>query len=273
MWRGKIIIVMLAALCPSTVTGAFERTPADAEAGALAGAGAGRRVAEGRLFANPAQLAWVQGVPFQVTRGSLYGVRSLGWTAAAGGKCLGSGAVCAGLARFGDDGYREITMGASLGFPCGATGVGAGFRVQLAEVMGLGTMWRTVLDLGMLQPVGDSVCLGLVVAGLGAGGDVPENGFAGPRICLGSSIRAGKGIIALVDVEQGTGEPRRIHFAVESSIGAGAVFRVGRVTEPGEVCGGLGLRKGRMGIDISVQWHAVLGFSNRITVAIGLSSP
>lgn len=270
MWRGTIGVVLLLFVLPAPGRASFERTFGDAQAGALAGAGVGWLSECARPFGNPAHLGWVRGVPLRATSGCLYGIEALRWQSLWGGRRSKRGALGAGVAQLGSGAYREITVGASLGSRSGDLGYGVTLRALLLGIEGLGSRCGMALDLGMSQRLSERFALGLLASGVNFAGRSDRDPLVRPRLILGAAFRPGGGFVALLDIEQASGAPRRTRVAVEAPLGAAALLRAGRVTEPGEVCLGMGLRRGRRGVDASVRWHPVLGWSYRMSILLGL---
>jgi hypothetical protein len=265
MRRIVLIVCVTLIFVVEAAHAAFERTPGDARSGALAGAGVGWVADTPSPFGNPAQLARLTEFPVCVSRADLYGIQSLGWSAAWGGVRLGRGAVGGGVAQLGGKDYRETTLAASLGFRWGSTAWGGTVRFLNLGITGLPSARSVVLDAGVLESITDRISVGLQLGGVGPGGDR----FGRPRVQLGCGYRGGSGLSVMFDVEQIACRRRRIRVGVETRLAPELVLRAGRVSEPGEISGGVGIRRGSIGVDVSVHWHAVLGFSERVTVKIG----
>ncbi len=268
MWRCGVwaIVVLVGVPIPGWAT--FERIPCDAESGGVADAGTARETQFGRSFGNPAHLARALRCPLRITAARLYGMESLGWRSLWGGRRFGWGTVGAGAAQFGEAGYRELTLSASLGMARGAVAYGIRARGLVLQIGHVGTRAGGVVDLGLLARMNGRFTLGFLVSGLGPVGSGLEDTLPGPRIGLGGSMSGPGGAVAVLDVEQEPGRPRRIRFGVEVPARRGILLRAGRSTEPGELSGGLGVRVHGIGVDVAVHWHSVLGFSERVSVLL-----
>jgi len=268
--RQAVVFLVSVMITPAAAGAAFERDLGGAASAAMAGTSAGRRPVLGDVLGSPAGFGWARSVPLSATSGCLYGIDDLGWWSVGGGRVLGWGTLGAWASELGRGRYRELHFGISCGIRRSRGGCGARLRVLSLAVEGLGSRTSVVWDLGFLERVTDRWTVGIVVTGLdsGLGGLGRESVPRG--LTLGWSYEAPGDVEACLDLEQGAGRARRTRIAVEVPLGRAAFVRAGRVAEPAEVCLGFGLRRGSLGVDTAVRWHAVLGFSYRTSVLLGI---
>jgi len=169
----------------------------------------------GAIYTNPAGLASIDDVAFDVGYDRRYSLDELSTVSLGGAKRVGSGTIGVQVARFGYTAYAENKIGLSYGRQLfDNLSIGGSFHYLGFNIDQYGSANRFTFDFGLQYKVNDKVSIGSYIfnpasIGLTADQDIPS------RISLGAKYIAGKKATVFIDISKTINRTTDFRFAVD----------------------------------------------------------
>jgi len=221
------------------------------------------------VFTNQAGLIWEQGWQAGLFAENRFLMKELCYEAVALNWSGRPGAFGLSISYHGFQLYNEFKAGITYARKFGkrfSTGVQINYlKIQIAE--GYGSKGAISCEIGMMYKPDRSWTIGIQICN-----PIPVN-LSGPpderlpilfRLGAGYNI-AGK-VLILVEGEKEVEHPVGLKSGLEVRLTRSVSGRVGILTDPFMVTGGMGFSIGRLVVDIATGYHMTLGFSPSISI-------
>lgn len=271
MSRGGYFLILVLLLGSSRSGRAQSSTEGEARAAALGGA-ATALTHTPTGYANPASWATFSGRAVSFFAFEAFGLSALRLATAAYVEPTALGTFAAGARTFGFDDYREthLHVGFARGFSLGATRrfhFGLSLRYYRVSIPNYGKAGALGVGLGGLVEVWPSVQVGFQATNI----HVPK--FAGREelartLALGLGYTPIEHVLVVLDVYKDVRFPLSMRAGVEVQPVAAFLLRIGATTEPSRFTTGVGVRLGKLVVDVAGERHAVLGWSPAVSFGL-----
>ena len=266
-WRVAVFSSLLVATVRPDAGAQIVRAPAD-----LAAMGRPELVGSPHAdMQNPAAFRAEQRVSFRLHVGRPYQSSGLNSYHAGMSTSIRGTSIGGVLGRSGYDDFAETRIAMTAASSGGASSrmrVAAGIRSTYVHAAPAGYPAESALglDVGWLVEVDSSLLLGAAVRNAVTRGD-----HAAARqsvLGLGAAYHTRSGFIVALSVVRERGFPASTSVGGQLPLGSHLVLRVGSTLAPVHLCGGVGLRVGRLSVDVAAVSHAYLGLSTALTLTV-----
>lgn len=266
-WRALLAGVLLVVGVRSHAAAQIVRVPAD-----LAAMGRPELVRSSHVDAqNPAAFVAGHGPSFRLHVGRPYKGSGLNSFHAGMSTSIRGTAVGVVAGRFGYEDFAQTHVALAAASSRTASSrmrVAAGVRSTYVNAAPKGYPAENAfgLDVGWLVVVDSAIVIGaavqnVVVRGVHAPARQPVLG-------VGAAYRTEGGFIAALSVTRERGFPASTSVGVQLPLGSHVMLRAGSTLDPVQLCGGIGLKIGRLNVDMAAVSHAYLGLSTALTLTV-----
>ncbi len=217
------------------------------------------------LFWNPASIAWLPGIEATVGYDRPFGMKEL--QTQAFGVVFRTGVGAAGLSyqSYGYELFKERAIGLTYGCAFSQKlGLGIGVRRMQLDVDGIESLKWFAFDLGVRAFITERVVWAVSSWNV-SGRDVEVLGQGG---MMGIAFETASNVVLQVDVKKEVGTPTGLSVGVEYGSGRMLTLRSGAGGQPERLSFGIGLQRGRFGLDYATVYHTILGVSHRASLTV-----
>ncbi len=262
-YKSVLLVFVFSTGFPLISMSAGERIPAGGRAGAMGGAS----VAVSDFWSasnNPAGTAWLKGFSAGISFENRFLMKELSFQQGAIIYAVKPGSFALSVSHFGTSGYQEFHTGISYSRKFGrsfSTGIQLDY-LRLGMPEDYGSKNLISCEIGLQFKPTDRLLAGILIAN-----PVPVKVTWNPveylpvTFCAGISYRFSENFMAVVEAEKELTRALVIRIGAEYQIAGRFSIRAGLGTNPWIVTFGMGIKIGRLTLDIASGYHQELGFS------------